>query len=412
MGRIRYAILVAGCATLAGSVLAGVACGGGTAGDDKAASGDAAGDGLTVHVEGGVGDATATNRDSGCAADTQVDVHNCGICGHDCLGGACQAGVCQPVVLATVPYPGAVAAFAIDTTSVYWTNSSDGSDGGTLLANGVVSKCPLAGCTGHSTTLATGQAVPEGIWVTGPTLYWVDYNVGAIMQCSVDCNNDATVLHKFPDLGRKGFAANATEAFISYEGAIEQCPTSGCGTLTTFASGQTPTDIALGAAGVTWIDLGTLTGGKAVVYVDGGVMTCPVGGCDGGPTALATGLSYPSSLFVNGMTAYWAQGNSVVACSVTGCSGTPTTIVSLPAGNGVAGVAVDATDVYFGDMSGNGPPYSWEIRKCALTGCPDGSTLLSSTQYVSGGPVLEVAVDTTRIYFVSGDNSQILALAK
>ena len=402
MSTVRYAVLVAASATLAGGVLGGAACGERTTDDGAKARGGDAG-----------GDATAMSRDSGCLADTQTDPQNCGACGHDCLGGACQAGACQPAVLVTVPYPRAVTAFAIDETSVYWTGPGDGSDGGTLLASGIVSKCPIAGCTGLPTTLATGQAVPEGIWVIGPTLYWVDYNIGAIMQCSVDCNDEATVLHKFPDLGRKGFAANATEAFISYENAIEQCPTSGCGTIMTFASGQEPTDIALSGAGVTWIDLGTLPAGKAALFVDGGIMNCPLDGCDGGPTVLAAGLNYPTGLAVNGTTAYWAQSNSIDACSVTGCNGTPTSILSLPAGYGVADLAVDATDVYFGDVgSGNGPPYFWEIRKCALTGCPDGSMLLFSTQYLSGGPVTEVAVDATRIYFVSGDATQILSLAK
>src|SRR5262249_52955723 len=28
-----------------------------------------------------------------------TDAHHCGACGHDCLGGACAAGACQPVVL-------------------------------------------------------------------------------------------------------------------------------------------------------------------------------------------------------------------------------------------------------------------------------------------------------------------------
>jgi hypothetical protein len=32
--------------------------------------------------------------------NVQTDPANCGYCGHDCLGGGCTAGVCQPVVLA------------------------------------------------------------------------------------------------------------------------------------------------------------------------------------------------------------------------------------------------------------------------------------------------------------------------
>jgi hypothetical protein len=32
-----------------------------------------------------------------CSADTQNDSANCGACGHDCAGGPCSAGVCQPL---------------------------------------------------------------------------------------------------------------------------------------------------------------------------------------------------------------------------------------------------------------------------------------------------------------------------
>jgi hypothetical protein len=100
------------------------------------------------------------------------------------------------------------------------------------------------------------------------------------------------------------------------------------------------------------------------------------------------------------------------------CNGAPTTIVSLPTTSydGIEGFAVDATAVYFEDAVQGPDPfaYDWEIRKCSLDGCPNGSTLLSSTPYVSGGsgPVPGIVVDATRIYFVSGDAIQILALAK
>jgi hypothetical protein len=38
---------------------------------------------------------------TGCEVDLSNDGKNCGKCGHDCLGGACSSGTCQPVVLAS-----------------------------------------------------------------------------------------------------------------------------------------------------------------------------------------------------------------------------------------------------------------------------------------------------------------------
>jgi hypothetical protein len=36
----------------------------------------------------------------GCGPDLETDPHDCGVCGHDCQGGDCAAGRCQPFVLA------------------------------------------------------------------------------------------------------------------------------------------------------------------------------------------------------------------------------------------------------------------------------------------------------------------------
>jgi hypothetical protein len=33
----------------------------------------------------------------GACDGVQTDVHNCGSCGHDCMGSPCVGGVCQPV---------------------------------------------------------------------------------------------------------------------------------------------------------------------------------------------------------------------------------------------------------------------------------------------------------------------------
>jgi hypothetical protein len=52
--------------------------------------------------------------------DTTNDPHNCGQCGHDCLGGACAAGRCQPVVLASGErFPNSITS---DGSEVFWAN--------------------------------------------------------------------------------------------------------------------------------------------------------------------------------------------------------------------------------------------------------------------------------------------------
>jgi hypothetical protein len=66
--------------------------------------------------------ATDTIVDAGCGPNGN-DPHNCGACGHDCQGGACDAGACQPVVLASdQTTPEAVSLYA---GRVYWSTYDD-----------------------------------------------------------------------------------------------------------------------------------------------------------------------------------------------------------------------------------------------------------------------------------------------
>lgn len=56
--------------------------------------------GTGAWVGGGEGAGTSgTGGSSACAADLLSDPANCGACGHDCGGGACAEGACQPVNL-------------------------------------------------------------------------------------------------------------------------------------------------------------------------------------------------------------------------------------------------------------------------------------------------------------------------
>jgi hypothetical protein len=57
-----------------------------------------------------------------CSGDLSSDGHNCGACGHDCLGGACQMGACRPVKLADAFDPLAI---MVDHKYVYWGDSRE-----------------------------------------------------------------------------------------------------------------------------------------------------------------------------------------------------------------------------------------------------------------------------------------------
>lgn len=72
------------------------------------------------------GDATPPSQALAPVCGTIDDPASCGACGHSCMGGACTAGACQPVILAegqgvsVEPYYAGPRAIATDDTHVYW----------------------------------------------------------------------------------------------------------------------------------------------------------------------------------------------------------------------------------------------------------------------------------------------------
>jgi hypothetical protein len=87
-----------------------------------------------------------------------TDPHNCGRCGHDCLGGTCSAGKCASVVVqGGLSNPDDL---AIDANNVYVTSRE----------NGVVLRIAKQG--GLSTVLANNQIEARGVAVNGSTLFW------------------------------------------------------------------------------------------------------------------------------------------------------------------------------------------------------------------------------------------------
>ncbi|MGZ3442399.1 MAG: hypothetical protein ACXVDD_22920 [Polyangia bacterium] len=87
------------------------------------------------------------------------DPRNCGSCGHDCLGGACSGGHCQPMVVASLQDP--PYGVAVDANNVYFSRTSG-------LQRGVTRQ-PLAG--GAPITIYSSNVTSIlGLAVAGGTL--------------------------------------------------------------------------------------------------------------------------------------------------------------------------------------------------------------------------------------------------
>jgi hypothetical protein len=94
---------------------------------------------------------------AGACGDTSIDPHHCGACDHDCEGGACNEGVCQPFAIATGFLPGDL---ALDDANVYVTRS----DTGELLR--------FSKSGGDAITVSKGDSEAWRIGLTDADVFW------------------------------------------------------------------------------------------------------------------------------------------------------------------------------------------------------------------------------------------------
>ncbi|HEY6464085.1 MAG TPA: hypothetical protein VIY73_28145, partial [Polyangiaceae bacterium] len=169
-------------------------------------------------TEGGAGDAIGT----GCDADLANDMHACGACGHDCFGGGCDGGRCQPIALAAgggVPND-----LAVDDAYAYWT-------AGTAVWQAALHGNPEAGPLVADTANPTYVAVDDGYVV------WTD-NVcsqGTGTPCTVRARDKQTgvVVTLDPDAGSypSGVAVGGAYVFwpVEQQNAVRSTPEDGGG---------------------------------------------------------------------------------------------------------------------------------------------------------------------------------------
>jgi hypothetical protein len=119
------------------------------------------------------------------------DPLNCGACAHNCLGGTCTAGVCQPVTLATDTH---FAQLSQDGSNLYWTSyETSGTSGG------VYKVAKAAGSTKKQIVKST---YANAISVVSGDIYYSAYQLGQessepVMQVPV-AGGTSTVLFTPP----------------------------------------------------------------------------------------------------------------------------------------------------------------------------------------------------------------------
>jgi hypothetical protein len=128
-------------------------------------------------------------------------------------------------------------------------------------------------------------------------------------------------------------ARNVYFATESGNGAVFQCPKTGCvGAPLKLGSGYA-TSIVVQGGRVVWPD-----------FAGGRLLACAIGGCNEEPTVLALNQTQIRYVATDGVSFFWTAGGAIVRCGVSSCSPQPV-ISDL---SRVTGVAADQARVFFG----------------------------------------------------------------
>jgi len=370
---------------IAGATTAGTPAGGGA---NASATGGAGGQ---VEPEnGGMGSAGAPESPV-CPEeqDFESDSKNCGSCGHDCLGGDCVLGECQPIEIAR--NQGRLFTIAVDRKFIYW--AGDGS---------VVAKKSIDN-TGTVSELVPASA-KESVYdwaLVGQTLYWSnDWKDNGVRGCALpSCGNGPQLLVPGTTPPRDVIFGVEAGALYYTQGASvwQKLLPAGANTQLTPAT-NTAVELAADGAYVYWSE-----------YEDGVSVIRRVGLNGGASSPVAGGLGYLNELSVSGSGLY------VLEDPRNGAGNTDARILKIPlpagvgmeappvfsaAGFSTRSMTVDDTGVYWTQRDPEAT-----IRYCPHQECANSVVLAESVKPWG------IVTDELAIYWTTEDG-QVMKLAK
>ena len=356
------------------------------------------------------------------------DSQNCGSCGHDCLGGACNAGVCQPVLVVDDSTLGP--RFMVeDDTTLYFANARTTPPGTLVSSVAKVSKSGVDGSTPAQLIARFDQPdggnipviYPYQVALNGSDLYvaliaeeYIGNNyLGGVAKCpGVFCDTNNLYL---PNFDCAAVAVSTQQLFFGYEDLLD----GGLGSQQYEVHAQFFMDSSLS----TLAQIGTEVNFIALDNADGVYMGTTNGiykvGIDGSPHPQLTDVEADQLAIFEGIV-YFTSAPSGLAPTVQSVStaddaGAPTVVASGAFLHVPSGIAVDKDWVYVADPGDITQRGDGQVFKCPrLTGCgTNGSAAipLSTGASQQSNPRTIVASDPKAVYW-GNRYGQIWKLAK
>lgn len=326
---------------------------------------------LPPGAEGGVPTDAAADGSVIACGDVTTSPKNCGACGHDCLGGVCNAGQCQPVVLANND-PG-LGAVAVDATTVYYVAENAG----------VIRKMPIAGGTivdVHS----TGKA-PHALVLDGDRISWDDqFGAGTFVFASGENRQDFTG-------GARALAKTPGGVYMVTSLNIEYWNRDLSQSIRTFSQTASSPAIVVDTTYAYWSST---------------LQIRRVGIGDDAVANVVTGLTaVPTSMAIDATYVYWTTSTKVLRAAKA--VGTGWTVTELVTGEtSAAALEVDASGLYWISLTAG------KVRHAPLGG--GAAVTLATTGTQLGSPSFQhmIALSPTAIYFASTIDGTLSRLAK
>jgi hypothetical protein len=253
----------------------------------------------------------------------------------------------------------------------------------------------------------TGVAWPEGLAIVGQTLFWLDSsdpsnNQGSMQSCDLSTGSCSpqllSGLTALPP--NTQLASDGTSLFMPLGGisiystvSVRTCPAATC-------SSTTISSVASGVGNIGfWDDITGIAADSDNIYYAAGIPGSTYGVWIASKTdafpqyALASGLTHTANIAVDSSNVYFGQtAGGIYACSLAPDAG-PCTPTLLQATTATSGVAVDATHLYWGD------PVAGALYQCPLAGCGASSPTAIVTNQ---GHVNSLAVGGALIFYSVG----------